>query len=194
MPDKYGELLPNADFLKQHFFHEGRLTEAQALYILQQATNLLSREPNLVNVDSPVTSECTLDDHENWACELNNSKYAGIFMDNTCVIMIPISCACARAKVLGCGQYDLMKLLEIGGTFSDNAYLFLGDYVDRGNFGIEVSFSLDVPYWPRKKLAFLIPPRAVFALSIRTQAPIPKIHHAITRKSRMSTSDGVFYF
>jgi serine/threonine-protein phosphatase 2B catalytic subunit len=58
--DAYGEPLPNADFLKEHFFHEGRLTEAQALYILQQATTLLSGEPNLVNVESPVTSECAL--------------------------------------------------------------------------------------------------------------------------------------
>ncbi|KAJ8584056.1 Metallo-dependent phosphatase [Rhizopogon salebrosus TDB-379] len=95
--DAYGEPLPNADFLKEHFFHEGRLTEAQALYILQQATNLLSGEPNLVNVESPVT-----------ICGDIHGQY-----------------------------YDLMKLLEIGGTFSDNAYLFLGDYVDRGNFGIE---------------------------------------------------------
>ncbi|KAG1741615.1 Metallo-dependent phosphatase-like protein [Suillus lakei] len=95
--DAYGELLPNADFLKQHFFHEGRLTEAQALYILHQATSLLSREPNLVNVESPVT-----------ICGDIHGQY-----------------------------YDLMKLLEIGGTFSDNSYLFLGDYVDRGNFGIE---------------------------------------------------------
>ena len=70
--DTYGELLPNADFLKQHFFHEGRLTEAQALYILHQATTLLSREPNLVNVESPVTSEYTLVLDQKWACELNH--------------------------------------------------------------------------------------------------------------------------
>lgn len=56
----YGELLPNPDFLKHHFFHEGRLTEAQALYIIHQATSLLTREPNLVNVESPVTSEFAL--------------------------------------------------------------------------------------------------------------------------------------
>lgn len=47
--------MPNHHYLKGFFFQEGRLTEQQALYILQKATEMLSREPNLLEISSPLT-------------------------------------------------------------------------------------------------------------------------------------------
>jgi len=46
---------PDVNFLKNHFYREGRVSEEQALYILEKATDLLKQEPNLVAVDAPVT-------------------------------------------------------------------------------------------------------------------------------------------
>jgi len=46
---------PNLQFLKQHFYREGRLTEDQALWIIQAGTDLLRAEPNLLEMDAPIT-------------------------------------------------------------------------------------------------------------------------------------------
>ncbi|KMU74777.1 serine/threonine-protein phosphatase PP2A-2 catalytic subunit [Coccidioides immitis RMSCC 3703] len=46
---------PNLAFLKQHFYREGRLTEDQALWIIQAGTELLRAEPNLLEMDAPIT-------------------------------------------------------------------------------------------------------------------------------------------
>lgn len=55
--DRNGAPIPNLDFIREHFLAEGKLTEQQAIYILDRATDLLSREPNLLPVPSPVTGE-----------------------------------------------------------------------------------------------------------------------------------------
>ncbi|KAK6354559.1 3',5'-cyclic-nucleotide phosphodiesterase (PDEase) (3':5'-CNP) [Orbilia brochopaga] len=46
---------PNLTFLKQHFYREGRLTEEQALFIIQKGTEILRQEPNLLEMDAPIT-------------------------------------------------------------------------------------------------------------------------------------------
>ncbi|KAL1405273.1 3',5'-cyclic-nucleotide phosphodiesterase (PDEase) (3':5'-CNP) [Vanrija albida] len=46
---------PDIAFLKNHFYREGRLSEEQALYILEKGGEILRAEPNLLEVDAPIT-------------------------------------------------------------------------------------------------------------------------------------------
>jgi serine/threonine-protein phosphatase 2B catalytic subunit len=46
---------PDVAFLKNHFYREGRVSEEQALWILETATDVLRKEPNVLQVDAPIT-------------------------------------------------------------------------------------------------------------------------------------------
>ncbi|OAX39675.1 Metallo-dependent phosphatase [Rhizopogon vinicolor AM-OR11-026] len=46
---------PDVAFLKNHFYREGRVTEDQAMWILEKATAILRAEPNVLQVDAPIT-------------------------------------------------------------------------------------------------------------------------------------------
>ncbi|KAJ3073532.1 3',5'-cyclic-nucleotide phosphodiesterase (PDEase) (3':5'-CNP), partial [Rhizoclosmatium hyalinum] len=46
---------PDLAFLKSHFLKEGRLTEEQALYIIGKGTEILKKEPTLLDVAAPIT-------------------------------------------------------------------------------------------------------------------------------------------
>ncbi|ORY98458.1 serine/threonine-protein phosphatase 2B catalytic subunit A1 [Syncephalastrum racemosum] len=47
--------LPDIGFLKDHFYREGRLSEEQALYIIEKGTEILRTEPNLLEIGAPIT-------------------------------------------------------------------------------------------------------------------------------------------
>ena len=47
--------LPDLETLKHHFSREGRLTETQAAKIITQATVILKKEPNVLEIPAPLT-------------------------------------------------------------------------------------------------------------------------------------------
>lgn len=53
--DKNDPTKPNLEFLKDHLYCEGRLTDEQALYIINSTTKILQKESTLLDVEAPVT-------------------------------------------------------------------------------------------------------------------------------------------
>ena len=93
---------PNWRLLKDHLKQEGRVNKADCLQLIQMASTLFRREPNLIELQDPVTIVGDI-----------HGQY-----------------------------YDMLKLLDLGGNPERTKYVFLGDYVDRVAFSLEVLLVL----------------------------------------------------
>jgi len=88
--------------VKEHLLREGRLDKESALSLIDRAIEHLEEQPNLLDLEAPIT-----------ICGDIHGQY-----------------------------FDLCNLLDAIGDPKDTNFLFLGDYVDRGEFSTEVCFLL----------------------------------------------------
>jgi serine/threonine-protein phosphatase 2B catalytic subunit len=90
--------MPDWQCLRDHLTREGKLKKSDLLDLINMFIKVISKEPNIVEVDDPVTVVGDI-----------HGQY-----------------------------YDLLQLFKVGGEPTTTKFLFLGDYVDRGGFSIEV--------------------------------------------------------
>ncbi len=117
-----GQQTIRIDVLREFLAEEGRLQTEDVISIISSATEIFRREPTLLNVGAPVTSLLR-----------SSPNYFFFFSCFVCLLV----CGDLHGQ-----YYDLMRLLEVGGPLDEENYLFLGDYIDRGCFSVEVLLLL----------------------------------------------------
>jgi serine/threonine-protein phosphatase 2B catalytic subunit len=137
-----------AKYTKEYNLHEIKISTTERFAKeVELPVGYIMKDEEFWNDQKP--NAAAIKEHMRREGRISKTQFEALFQQLYEILCAEDNLMYIDAPLTICGDlhgqyYDLLKLFEVGGDPSVTRYLFLGDYVDRGNFSVECVVLLAV--------------------------------------------------